>query len=805
MSNEVLRNRQEHLHHVNRIYKAWFSILHGDRELMSLTDSTTVKAVQLRVPGLCTEDAEFLERLMKDGVLWSEIKSPEERQRIWSDLCQIKTPIPSIWSYFEDIKILAHYAKIMKQLLGNNIKHTIRRALLDSFSGVNQKEGEVRVQETETSFRSYQGSLTDQKHLGIVQLGQHAIRKFPTLIPKCPRKEDGQDTPVPKPPEASAWQALATLAYNLGFECEEIHRLRSRNPDREIARAALLEARKPERYKYEEKNFESFQGQMADMFATAVELSSDSASPTFFVDNSGESLQRRCGIAFDNAYKSDRECFFLKALAVSDHSGGKGVTSLFVRVSVHLAFFGDLVPSNTCRDATATALRNPLGPPLGSGNLAFPLQPDVQTSNSSMTSEHQFRLEEERDRLRSELTKAADDHRKVSEELVEQKIHMEQMAREAADLHNQVVGQEMLQKEVERLRDDQARATAELDEHKNSAEKNVQELTEEIAALRSQHEFEEKALQSALINNQELSTAFAELEQDLQRLEAAASFDTEKLRTENKELKNANEVFQQSLNQSETTQQIALDIALIEKEKLSAGNEELRKEIEKLSTEKDEFEQNLNRSQATQSDALREFLIEKDRLSASDRDLRQENKKLSIIIDELQQNLERSKATQLDALKESLIEIEKLWASNEELSRQKEELTTMNGKLRKDLERSEKTHDNKMEELLVNTKSGAEALRAEIASLRDNKDATKQHVLEMSENKILQYKINSLNANIELLKRELASSREETASSRKETASLREEHNWLIISSMVDIEVGLAFVLILRRDVADPN
>jgi hypothetical protein len=129
----------------------------------------------------------------------------------------------------------------------------------------------------------------------------------------------------------------------------------------------------------------------------------------------------------------------------------------------------------------------------------------------------------------------------------------------------------------------------------------------------------------------------------------------------------------------------------------------------------------------------------------------------------------------------------------------------MNGKLRKDLERSEKTHDNKMEELLVNTKSGAEALRAEIASLRDNKDATKQHVLEMSENKILQYKINSLNANIELLKRELASSREETASSRKETASLREEHNWLIISSMVDIEVGLAFVLILRRDVADPN
>jgi hypothetical protein len=100
--------------------------------------------LQLRVPGLCSDDAEFLERLMNNGVLFPRIKSLEERQRIWQDLRQIKVPIPSIATYFENIKVLMLYKKIMKLLLGNKVEKKIRQELQDIFSGVNQKEGEVR-------------------------------------------------------------------------------------------------------------------------------------------------------------------------------------------------------------------------------------------------------------------------------------------------------------------------------------------------------------------------------------------------------------------------------------------------------------------------------------------------------------------------------------------------------------------------------------------------------------------------------------------------------------------------------------
>ena len=92
--------------------------------------------------------------------------------------------------------------------------------------------------------------------------------------------------------------------------------------------------------------------------------------------------------------------------------------------------------------------------------------------------------------------------------------------------------------EVERLRGDRACARAELDEYKDSTEKNVQELTEKIGALRSQHESEVESLQRALSDNQKLSAANTELEQKLKMLEAAEPNTSEELRRENQQPQN---------------------------------------------------------------------------------------------------------------------------------------------------------------------------------------------------------------------------------------------------------------------------
>ena len=127
-----------------------------------------------------------------------------------------------------------------------------------NFSGVNQREGQIQIQESETSLRPYSGSLANQMDLGIFQLWLFSGRDFYEMIKDCPLKEDRHPTPVPKKANASTWWAFATLAYALGFESDQIHRLRLQAPDKEIARTALLEARNPDRFRYDDGVFESF-------------------------------------------------------------------------------------------------------------------------------------------------------------------------------------------------------------------------------------------------------------------------------------------------------------------------------------------------------------------------------------------------------------------------------------------------------------------------------------------------------------------------------------------------------------------
>jgi Protein of unknown function (DUF3723) len=92
------------------------------------------------------------------------------------------------------------------------------------------------------------------------------------MVPECARKEDGQDTPQPRKPNPQLWQGIGTLAFRLGFESKEIHRLRRTNPDEGIARGALLTARDPRRYKYPDGLLEDLVKQITEKFETAIEL-----------------------------------------------------------------------------------------------------------------------------------------------------------------------------------------------------------------------------------------------------------------------------------------------------------------------------------------------------------------------------------------------------------------------------------------------------------------------------------------------------------------------------------------------------
>jgi predicted nucleic acid-binding Zn-ribbon protein len=657
---------------------------------MGLADKATVEAMQLRIPALCSEDSKFLESLMSEGVLFPRLNNEQKLRHIWSNVLKVKCPIPTLFTFFEDIKWLMPLVKIMKRLLGKKFKGTVGKAMAQNFSGVNQSEEEVKVRETESTFRSYRGTLTDQVRLGVFQLWLFLARKFTDMISECPRKEEGQDKPVPKTPDIYVWHEFAVLAYNLGFECEEIHRLRSKNRDREIARAALLELE-------------------------------------FFVDGSGENLKRRSGRTFVNAYAYDRQRLFLKAFLVPNRVGGKGITSLFVRVSVILAFFGELVLGSP--KTPTTALSDILGQPVGPETEVFTLQQGGQMLTSSEKSEQETGLKEEVDRLRSELTRADEDRSKMREEmqkLVQQKADMEQtvggLQTEASGLRNRVVDQE---REVKQLRDDQVRARTEIDEYKDPTEKRIKALNMEIADLRR----EQESVQS---NNQKLLDTCRKLEGELRKVEAAESQTSREYRRKIEELSTRNNELQQGFNRSQMTQSNALTDAENEKRKHLSEKEELQREVQQLRTKSHGLRQSLDKSAATQLAILNDYSTEKQKLLASK--------------EKLQKDLDVSKTAHFDALEKTSTENKNLLDRSKVLLDEKEKLLVQINALQQELE-SCKT---KLEEVSTEKKELS-------ASHKQLLDENKKLLLKINEVELLakhESKEEGLEAEADLLRNE---------------------------------------------------
>ncbi len=129
---------------------------------------------------------------------------------------------------------------------------------------------------------------------------------------------------MPQEPDQTKWYQIGALAKNLGFESDEINRLISLDPDREIAREALVKARDPKNFKYDESAFDGYITQISSIFKSATDKPSMYVKPTLLVDGRGEGLERRCGRAFKRAYNDNQEYLFLENLYNQREGEGRG-------------------------------------------------------------------------------------------------------------------------------------------------------------------------------------------------------------------------------------------------------------------------------------------------------------------------------------------------------------------------------------------------------------------------------------------------------------------------------------------------
>lgn len=322
---------------------------------MALIDLHTVDTLQLYAPRASKVDRTTVKGKILGGEVFSNF-SRSERRAIWKkirshEMCD--GIIPSLHTFFRDISYLELCANSVKRLVVLNKQQlTVRSALVHSFRS-RRSNGSCLIQTSETSFRRLPGSRGERISSGYRQIWMYAMRHYPDMA------KDLQCGPKANPTRAKARaradegviHGMATLAKKLGFRTPPIKAILRQSPDHQIARAALLKARKPDHYHYDRETFESLVEQIAGCFALAIP---NEAAPVAHTTGWAIQLKERCGVPQEQTQQLDRPHIFFDTLHSATVSQ-RNLSSLEVRRSVYYAFFGKPTPATTPRAS--------LGPP----------------------------------------------------------------------------------------------------------------------------------------------------------------------------------------------------------------------------------------------------------------------------------------------------------------------------------------------------------------------------------------------------------------------------------------------------------
>ena len=306
---------------------------------MQRLDISTVNEVELTAPGYCEQDTFHLKRKLQRGEIFGAFSS-SERETIWNNMLSVSADrlIPSFRAFFDDVNYLQGPADCMKRIVSGTRGTWISRSFRRAFTGVNQKPDRCIVQTSRTQFESRPGNSSDQVESGLRHMWISAMRDHREI--PAQRKKIAEDRLAKSElkEDETILCAFGSLAYQMGFETKEIHEVMQRSADREIARNALLKARKPEHYHYDTAEFNLYIDKIVGFFSAASKVSKTTSY------NPGKGLPNRSGHPKELDHVEDQKILFMDNLhcPVMD---GCGVTSFFVRRSVYLAFFG--YPSET--------------------------------------------------------------------------------------------------------------------------------------------------------------------------------------------------------------------------------------------------------------------------------------------------------------------------------------------------------------------------------------------------------------------------------------------------------------------------
>ncbi|KAJ0418856.1 hypothetical protein BJY00DRAFT_324647 [Aspergillus carlsbadensis] len=319
---------EEIITYLDHIGDFWSSMVAPGPSALKKIDADTIDSLQLLAPGKCRTDAQKARGLVLGGEVFAGFDD-ERRRLIWNRMQEFDGLIPSLYTFFEDFKYLESCSRCIKRLIGPSTS-SVWGSMSYIFTPSEGDEGVIQT--SESTVRMERASDAERLEKAYLQVWLYAMRHYPLMPPDPKNDDDLLAKPARGKADDRVIYEMAELARRLGFDSPEIRALTGGSPDHQIARAALLQARKPGRFQYDPQQFDNLVQRVVECFAAAVP------------EEPGET----CELLADS---SDSPLLFLDRLH-ADVEVADTITTFFVRRCVYFAFFGKPTQSGSGGDHT---------------------------------------------------------------------------------------------------------------------------------------------------------------------------------------------------------------------------------------------------------------------------------------------------------------------------------------------------------------------------------------------------------------------------------------------------------------------
>ncbi|KAK5093653.1 hypothetical protein LTS08_008853 [Lithohypha guttulata] len=324
------------------IYDAWHSALDGDIDALDKVDANTICSLQSRSLKYCKTDREYVEK--SAALLFSSLSS-EQRDIILLRWAKYEHLIPSLATFFEDLKYLESVAAILRLLLKPLRKHSLCKAMRAAFQPIQGSTHQL---------------VWEEAYAGLILF---AMRYLEELRPGSLKLERSQSR-ISQERSAHTLYLFAQEAHQLGFRSASIEQILATHPDRLEAERTLKRARDPSFWAYDGSTFEDHVRQIMALYDKATRVSISQGNPRIVCYDEGETLGRRSGRPFWQAHA--QSCGFLEFKNIkAEYPDQQGeVTPFYVRRSVYYSFFETSIEidHHIHRLSEQTVTANPSGP-----------------------------------------------------------------------------------------------------------------------------------------------------------------------------------------------------------------------------------------------------------------------------------------------------------------------------------------------------------------------------------------------------------------------------------------------------------